>query len=297
MPIVVNGTTLTDLKVGNTDITKVYARNGETGTYVLVFEKGGTVVVALYIGGNWKMNKTKAEIDSYFETFNAQLDLNEQKQVVIFPPTCYLDYVKSKIPARLSGMVKVGAQWISKEEQGAYTGQISAIMAKDCGCSTVMVGAGEVRQYLGITNEDCSAQIKLAISQGLDAWLNVGEPLEEREQGTANDYVINQLATCLSGVTMEDVKNHLIIVYEPLWAIGTGHFCTPQQGGEMGEVIKNKIADMYDGATAEKVPILFGGSVKPQNIQEIVDQPTLSGALAGGAAINPSTFVEMINII
>lgn len=297
MPIVVNGTTLTDVKVGNTDITKVYARNGITGTYVLVFEKGGTVVVALYIGGNWKMNKTKAEIDSYFETFNAQLDLNEQKQVVIFPPTCYLDYVKSKIPARLSGMVKVGAQWISKEEQGSYTGQISAIMAKDCGCSSVMVGAGEVRQYFGVTNEDCYAQIQRAISQGLDVWLNVGETLDEREQGNANDYVINQIATCLSGVTQDNVNDHLIIVYEPLWAIGTGYYCTPTQANEMAEVIKSKIADMYDMATAENVPILFGGSVKPQNIQDIVTQPLLTGALAGGAALIPSTFVEMINII
>lgn len=295
MPIVVNGTTLTDLKVGNTDITKVYARNGETGTYVIVFEKGGVVTVALWFGGNWKMNKIKSEIDDFFNTFNSALDLNPTKKVVIFPPACYLDYVKSKISSALSSMVEIGIQNISTEARGAYTGQISAQMAVDCGCTYALIGESEVREYLGITDNAVHNQVLLALSNNLKPVLCIGENLDIREAGTSRAYVENQLQEAIGTLSVSELER-LIIVYEPVWAMGTGKTCLPTDANEMCGYIKEWLAYRWGQEYAEKIPVCFGGSAKPSNINDLLAQPYISGVNVSGVSLKAADFATMINI-
>lgn len=296
MPIIVDETTLANISTDGVDVKKVYARQGIDGTYVLVFEKGGTVTVALYFGGNWKMNNLKADIDSYFESFNGYLTPNDAKQVIIFPPACYLDYVRSKISSSLSSMVKVGIQLINQNPKGSYTGQISAAMAADCGCSAVIVGQGECRQYLGVTDEQCKQQVLAAMEKGLDVWLHVGETLDVREAGNQNEYVANQLEIAITDVTAKQVENHLIIVYEPLWAIGTGHFCSADDAELMCQVLKSKISSLYDAETASRTPVTFAGSVKVSNAQDLISKPDISGVVAGGASLKPEDFATIINM-
>ena len=295
MPIVVNGTTLTDLEVGNTDITKVYARNGETGTYVLVFEKGGTVVINMFFGGNWKMNKVKSEIDAFFNTFNSALDLNPMKKVVIFPPACYLDYVKSKISSALSSMVEVGIQNISDRAKGAFTGQISAQMAVDCGCTYALIGESEARHYLGVTDSAVHDQVLLALSNNLKPVLCVGENLDIREAGTSRAYIENQLQEAIGTLSASEVEK-LIIVYEPVWAIGTGKTCSPQDANEMCGYIKEWLAYKWGMAVAENIPVCFGGSAKPSNINNLLAQPDISGVNVSGVSLKAADFATMINI-
>ena len=297
MPIVVNGTTLTDLKVGNTDITKVYARNGETGTYVLVFEKGGVVTVALWFGGNWKMNKIKSEIDNFFNTFNSALDLNPTKKVVIFPPACYLDYVKSKISSALRSMVEVGLQNISDRAKGAFTGQISAQMAVDCGCTYALIGESEARHYLGVTDSAVHDQVLLALNNGLKPVLCVGEDLDIREAGAYANYVQNQLQSCLSGVSASELENgKLVVVYEPIWAIGTGKTITNEQVREMLDyIIRPKLIELYSMEFAEKTPVLMGGTANQRNIQGFISEGTANGGLISGASLQADRFASIIN--
>lgn len=295
MPIVVNGTTLTDLKVGNTDITKVYARNGETGTYVLVFEKGGTVVINMFFGGNWKMNKVKSEIDAFFNTFNSALELNPTKKVVIFPPACYLDYVKSKISSALSSMVEIGIQNISNREKGAYTGQISAQMASDCGCTYALIGESEVREYMGITDNAVHDQVLLALNNGLKPVLCVGENLDIREAGTSRAYIENQLQEAIGTLSLSEVER-LIIVYEPIWAMGTGKTCLPTDANEMCGYIKEWLAYRWGMEASDNIPVCFGGSAKPANINDFLAQPDISGVNVSGVSLKAADFAGMINI-
>ena len=295
MPIIVNGTTLTDLKVGNTNITKVYARNGETGTYVLVFEKGGTVVINMFFGGNWKMNKIKSEIDDFFNTFNSALDLNPAKKVVIFPPACYLDYVKSKISSALSSMVEVGIQNISDRAKGAFTGQISAQMAVDCGCTYALIGESEARHYLGVTDSAVHDQVLLALSNNLKPVLCVGENLDIREAGTSRAYIENQLQEAIGTLMTSEVEK-LIIVYEPVWAIGTGKTCLPTDANEMCGYIKEWLAYKWGQEYAENIPVCFGGNVKPANINDLLAQPYINGANGAGVSLKAADFATMINI-
>lgn len=295
MPIIVNGTTLTNLKVGNTDITQVYARNGETGTYVLVFEKGGVVTVALWFGGNWKMNKIKSEIDTFFNTFNSALDLNSTKKVVIFPPACYLDYVKSKISSALSSMVEVGIQNISDRPKGAFTGQISAQMAADCGCTYALIGESEARNYLGVTDSAVHDQVLLALNNGLTPVLCVGENLDIREAGTSRAYIENQLQVAIGTLSVSELER-VIIVYEPVWVMGTGKTCLPTDANQMCGYIKEWLAYNWGQEYAEKICVCFGGNVKPTNINDLLAQPYIDGVNGAGVSFEPADFAGMINI-
>ena len=297
MPIVVNGTTLTDGEVGNTGVTQVYARNGITGTYILVFEKGGGggTTMALFFGGNWKMNKLKADIDTFFSTFLSSLELNPQKKVVIFPPACYLDYVKSKIPSSYSSMIEIGAQFTASEEQGAYTGQISAAMAKDCGCTYALVGHSECREYLGVTNSDCNKAIQLALSNNLKVLYCVGDSLEQHEAGQMATVINTQLEEALgSYITAEDIKNNIIYAYEPIWAIGTGKTATPDDAEAASAAINAWIEEKISGS-ADEATILWAGSANQRNINSWLSPQLIDGVLSSGVATNASNFATMIN--
>lgn len=295
MPIVVNGTTLTDVKVGNTDITKVYARNGVTGTYVLVFEKGGTVVINMFFGGNWKMNKLKAEIDDFFNTFNGELNLDESKRVVIFPPTCYLDYTKSKIPSRLSGMVKIGAQSICDRPRGAFTGQISADMAKDCGCDYVLVGQSETREYQGVTNEMCADMCDLAKAQDLKIIYFIGETLEEKDAGQTETVLTEQLNAIINRFSAEEFYQYVTIAYEPVWALGTGYTFNPQELEDYISLIKSVIAYYFREEVADKTTLVVSYSITPANAQSLLTVPGIKGTVLSAASLRADRFADIIN--
>ena len=294
MSIIVNGTTLTDGRVGDVDITKVYARNGETGTYVLVFEKQiGTI---LYFVGNWKMNKLKADITSFFTAFASSLNANEPKPIWICPPNCYIKQTYDAIPSSLKSRVHVCAQNIcqsASSASGAYTGQISAAMAKDCGATAVMIGHSEVRQYLGLTVADSKKQVEAAAAQGLNILFCVGETLEEREAGQSADVIYNQLAA-LNVSLITDVS-YLIVCYEPLWAMGTGKVCTAEQANQMCALIEPWIRNNIGGPVAENTEVIFGGSVKKSTVTSYVQQDNILGVIAGGASLNGTEFAGLIN--
>ena len=292
MPIAVNGTTLTYLKVGNTDITKVYARNGETGTYVIVFEK--QVATILYFVGNWKMNKLKADITSFFTAFASSLNASSTKPIWICPPNCYIKQTYDAIPSSLKSRVKVCAQNICQSvssASGAYTGQISAAMAKDCGATMVMIGNSEVRQHLGLTIADSKKQVEAAASQGLDILFCVGENLDERNAGQSATVIYNQLAG-LQGTDLTSVK--LIVCYEPVWAI-EGKVCTAEQANQMCGLIKQWISNNISDEVAPRTKVIFYGRVEESTVTSYVQQDNILGVVAGGASLNGTTFAGLIN--
>ena len=294
MSIIVNGTTLTDGIVGDVDITKVYARNGETGAYVLVFEKQiGTI---LYFAGNWKMNKLKADITSFFTAFASSLNANEPKPIWICPPNCYIKQTYDAIPSSLKPRVHVCAQNICQSvssASGAYTGQISAAMAKDCGATTVMIGHSEVRQYLGLTVADSKKQVEAAAAQGLNILFCVGETLEEREAGQSADVIYNQLAA-LNVSLITDVST-LIVCYEPVWSFGTGLTPTVNQANQMCALIQPWIREHIGGPVADNTKVIYGGAVIESTVNSFVNQDNILGVMVGGRSQDGTTFAGLIN--
>lgn len=293
MPIVVNGTTLTDGKVGNIDATQVYARQNVSSPYVLVFEK--QVATILYFVGNWKMNKLKADIASFFTTFASSLNASNTKPIWICPPNCYIKQTHDAIPSSLKNRVKVCAQNICQSvssASGAYTGQISAAMAKDCGATMVMIGNSEVRLGLGLTVADSKKQVEAAVAQGLDIVFCVGEDLDERNAGQSATVIYNQLAG-LKGNDLTSVK--LIVCYEPVWIMGTGGVCTAEQANQMCALILPWIQTNISNEVAQKTKVIFGGNVKENTVTSYVQQDKILGVMAGGASLNGTTFAGLIN--
>lgn len=295
MPIVVNGTTLTDGKANNIGVTQVYARQNESSPYVLVFEK--QVATILYFAGNWKMNKLKADITSFFTVFAKVLNASDTKPIWICPPNCYIKQTYDAIPSSLKSRVKVCAQNICQSvssASGSYTGQISAAMAKDCGATMVMIGHSEVRQYLGLTVADSKKQVEAAVAQGLDILFCVGENLDERNAGQSADVIYNQLAGLqIQGSGLSSIN--LIVCYEPLWAIGTGLTATAEQSNQMCGLIQPWIQEHISNEVSDKTKVIFGGSVKESTVTSYVQQDNIFGVMAGGASLNVITFAKLIN--
>lgn len=263
------------------------------GTYVLVFEKQiGTI---LYFVGNWKMNKLKADITSFFTAFASSLNANEPKPIWICPPNCYIKQTYDAIPTSLKSRVKVCAQNICQSvssASGSYTGQISAAMAKDCGATMVMIGNSEVRQHLGLTVADSKKQVEAAAAQGLNILFCVGENLEERNAGQSETVIYNQLA----GLQGTDLANIILIVcYEPAWAAGTGLTATPEQANQMCALIEPWIRNNIGGSVADKTKVIFGGNVKESTVTSYVQQDNIIGVMASGASQNGTTFAGLIN--
>lgn len=300
MPIIVNGATLTNLVVSGTNVTKVQVRKDENSPYVIVFG-GGEEIMAIVYAGNWKMNKVKADIDSFFTTFNANLNQDANKEVIIFPPACYLNYVKEKINASpRSSMLKLGIQNIAGEPSGAYTGQISAQQAADCGCDYVMVGNSEVRNYLGITNDDCNKQIDLALANNMKVIYCIGENLSEYEGGQSETVLTTQLSAVSNnffhGGNYQLTQKNILIAYEPLWSLGTGKTCSSEKAQDQSVLIRNIIATLRDITEAERTTILYGGSLKPANAAEYLAKSDINGGLIGGASLKPENFASLINV-
>jgi triosephosphate isomerase len=197
---------------------------------------------------------------------------------------------------RLEGSnIKVAAQDCSTEMKfGAQTGEVSAEMLKDVGCSHVIIGHSERRQFYGETDTSVDLKTKAALAAGLSPIVCVGEMLAEREAGSAESVVKSQLVNGLAGLTVADVER-IIVAYEPVWAIGTGKTATPDQAQEMHGFIRLAVAEIHGKEIADKTRILYGGSVKPDNIGDLMDQPDVDGALVGGASLEAESFARIVN--
>ncbi len=213
-------------------------------------------------------------------------------EVVIAPVFTALKSVAD----RLDGSnIKVSAQNCAAEQkEGAFTGEITAFMARDAGCSHVIVGHSERRQYFFETDEMVSRKARAGIAAGLSVIVCVGETLEQRDQGNAERVVSEQLTGGLSGLTASDL-DRIIIAYEPVWAIGTGRTATPEQAQEMHAFIRRVFAERHSPSAAEALRILYGGSVKPDNIAGLMKQPDIDGGLVGGASLNAESFAQIVN--
>lgn len=244
------------------------------------------------IAGNWKMYKLLSEaVDTALELKPLVANATHC-EVVIAPVFTALKTVAD----RLDGSnIRVAAQNCSTQSDfGAHTGEISAVMLKDVRCSHVIIGHSERRQFYGETDTSVNQKTKAVLTAGLTAIVCVGEMLAEREGGNAENVVKGQLVKALDGLTVADMER-IIIAYEPVWAIGTGKTATPEQAQEMHGFIRGVVAETHGAGVADAVRILYGGSVKPDNIATLMSQPDVDGALVGGASLEAESFSQIVN--
>ncbi|MEP1214131.1 MAG: triose-phosphate isomerase [Marinobacter sp.] len=239
------------------------------------------------VAGNWKMNGSKDLVNSLVGHVRSELaSLDNGVEAVIIPPALFVgDVIRQS-----GGKVAVGVQNIACWDSGAYTGEISAVMARDAGCDYALVGHSERRQLFGETDEQVAVKVVRALASGLDAVICVGETLEEREAGTAVSVVSGQVRRAVADVESGQWRQ-VVIAYEPVWAIGTGKTATAEDAQAMHSAIRAELASL--GAPAEKISLLYGGSVKADNAAALFAQPDIDGGLIGGASLNANDFVSI----
>ena len=242
------------------------------------------------IAGNWKMNMLPNEAIAFIEGL-APLVKNSEAEVILCVP--YTDLFYSLLTAQDTN-IKIGAQNMHWEESGAYTGEVSGKMLKSIGVEYVIIGHSERRQYFNETDETVNKKIKSAFANELKPIVCVGETLEQRETGKAEEIVTNQTKIALEGLTEEQVEN-TIIAYEPIWAIGTGKTATAEDANNSIKAIRNEIAKNYGQNIADKVIIQYGGSVKASNAKELFSTSDIDGGLVGGASLKVEEFANIVN--
>lgn len=234
------------------------------------------------IAGNWKMYKTQAESLEFLQGFMPRLEETpDDREVVICAPFTDLGLLSKSLHG---GRIQIGAQNVHWEEAGAYTGEISGAMLSEIGVRYVVIGHSERRQYFGETDETVNLRLKAAQRYGLTPILCVGETKQQRDAGETEAVIFDQLAKDLVDVD----QNNLVIAYEPIWAIGTGDTCEAAEANRVIGLIRQKL-------TNANVTIQYGGSVKPDNVDEIMAQPEIDGALVGGASLQPESFARIVN--
>jgi len=244
------------------------------------------------IAGNWKMFKTVGDSVATAVALKPLVANANHCEVVIAPVFTALKAVAD----RLEGSnVRVAAQDCATEQsEGAFTGEVAGFMLRDAGCSHAIVGHSERRQYYFESDSIVSRKTQAGLAAGLKVIVCVGETLEQRDQGNAQRVVSEQLAGGLSGLTASDL-DRIIVAYEPVWAIGTGRTATPEQAQEMHAFIRRVFAEGHSQTAADALRILYGGSVKPDNIESLMKQPDIDGALVGGASLNAESFAQIVN--
>lgn len=242
------------------------------------------------IAGNWKMNKHSAEsVELVSQLRNMVCDVKEV-DIVVAPPYTALGAVADAIKG---SNIFLSAQHTFWEESGAFTGEVAPSMLKDIGCRYAIVGHSERRQYFGETNETVNKRLKAALKVSLTPIVCIGEVLEEREAGKTLNIIEQQLKEGLNDLSAGDMEN-VVIAYEPVWAIGTGKTATPDQAQEVHQFIRKLIAEIFSEKVAEGVRILYGGSVKPDNIDQLMSQKDIDGALVGGASLKADSFSRIV---
>lgn len=241
-----------------------------------------------YIAGNWKMHKTPAEAKALAEELKAALKDCKHK-LLIAPSFTALTSVAEVLKG---SNILLGAQNMATVTEGAHTGETSVLMLKAIGVDAVILGHSERRHVYGETDEMVNAKVKLALEHGLEVILCVGETLEERESGKAEEVVKSQTISGLKGVSEAELEK-VTIAYEPVWAIGTGKTATPEDADQIHKVIRNVIKDIYSAKAAENIIIQYGGSVKPNNVAELMSMENIDGALVGGASLKTDLFLPI----
>ena len=238
------------------------------------------------IAGNWKMFKNETEAIDFVKKLKPQVADVGDRTIVVCPPFLVLSKVYDEI---CGSNLALGAQNHFWEDQGAFTGEVSAPMLKTVGCTYVIIGHSERRQYFGETNQTVNKKLFAALKHNLISIVCIGEKLEEREKGTTFKVIEAQIKGSFKNITEEQWKN-IVIAYEPVWAIGTGKTATPDQAQEVHAFIRKHLPK----EVADQVRILYGGSIKPENIKELMAQPDIDGGLVGGASLKIDSFVKIV---
>jgi triosephosphate isomerase len=242
------------------------------------------------VAGNWKMHKTRAEAAAFVEDFLPRVASVAGVEIVLCPPFTSL----CRVARMTEGTnVSAGAQDLHHEPSGAYTGEVSPAMVRDAGARYAIVGHSERRQLFGETDEAVNLKAKAALAEGLVPIVCVGETLEEREEGRTFPVVERQLRAAVEGIASVSAPLFLL-AYEPVWAIGTGRTATPEQAREVHERLRALLRAVWGEGAAEEVRILYGGSVKPDNMKELMATPHVDGALVGGASLEPASFEKIV---
>ena len=244
------------------------------------------------IAGNWKMNNNKKQTLEFLDGFLPRIN-DITAEVVICPPFTDLFATAEKLEGT---KIKLGAQNMHWEEKGAFTGEISPVMLKEIPCDYVIIGHSERRQYFAETDETVNKKIKSALKHNILPIVCVGESLDQREAGTTMSWVLSQVEKALKDITLEEVEK-IVFAYEPIWAIGTGKTASASDAQEVISAIRKRISELYSQNVADKVRILYGGSVKPQNIKELMGEADIDGALVGGASLEPDSFYALCSLI
>ncbi len=243
------------------------------------------------IAGNWKLFKTKAEAVELVSGLLPLVAAADNVEIVVAPVFTVLDSVNSVITG---SNVKLSAQDCYWEAEGAFTGEISPKMLLDAGCSHVIIGHSERRQYFGETDDTVNKKLKAAVAAGLTVLLCIGETLAERESDRTFDVLARQIKGGLTAVPETDLAS-VIVAYEPVWAIGTGKTASDDQAQEAHAFIRAELKKLYTTAAADNMRILYGGSVKPDNIAGLIARPDIDGALVGGASLKADSFAALVN--
>jgi triosephosphate isomerase len=243
------------------------------------------------VAANWKMNMTQAEAASFVETLLREIGDVSDVEVVIVPPFTAIAKVSEALDG--SEAIKVGAQNMYWEKSGAYTGEISAAMLRELFVRYVVLGHSERRQLFGETDAIVNRKVRCAFEASLRPIVCIGETLEQRDRGEVEKVLGTQLRGSLADLGAKEV-NETVIAYEPVWAIGTGRTATAEQAQEAHAFVRQTLAEISDDATAARVRIQYGGSVKPDNARTLMSQPDIDGALVGGASLDPRSFAEIV---
>ncbi len=242
------------------------------------------------IAGNWKMHKTISEGFKFIDDIKENVK-DTDVEVMLFVPYTMLKSMKDYTDGT---NIIIGAQNMHFEENGAYTGEISPLMLKDINVKNTLVGHSERREYFNETDETVNKKILKALEHDIDVILCVGEKLEERENNIEKDVVKKQIIKAFENVSAK-MMNKIVIAYEPIWAIGTGKTASSEDADEMISFIRSEIQNLYDDEISEEIRILYGGSVKPTNVEELMNQDDIDGGLVGGASLKADQFIELVN--
>jgi len=243
------------------------------------------------VAANWKMNMTQAEAASFVETLLTEIGAISDVEVVIVPPFTAI----AKVSEALGGSenIKIGAQNMSAEKSGAFTGEISAAMLRELFVRYVVLGHSERRMLFGESDEIVNRKVHAAHEASLRPIVCIGETLEQRERGEVERVLGTQLRGSLAGLDAKQL-NETVVAYEPVWAIGTGRTASAEQAQQAHAFVRETLAELADEATSAKMRIQYGGSVKPDNARTLMSQPDIDGALVGGASLDPRSFAQII---
>ena len=242
------------------------------------------------IAGNWKMYKSLEEAKSFAEEVQGKAVVSERLEAVICPPALYLSEL---VQITKGSAVSIGAQTMHDVKEGAFTGEISPSMLSEIGVGYVVLGHSERRQYFNETDESVNKKVHAAFDYKLTPIVCVGESLEDRESGKTVDLVAGQVKKAFEGINA-DLAAQAVIAYEPIWAIGTGKTATAQDANEVCGAIRTTIGELYNETVADQIRIQYGGSVKPDNIKELLTMEHIDGALVGGASLEPASFLKLL---